>query len=181
MNYESLITSWLQLDNTRCSAFTIASDLGLNDWCLSAGFLRNLVWDNLHLKEHPTPLNDIDLVYFNSNNICPEADKKLENHLKNQISLPWSVKNQARMHIRNQDLPYSSTSDAMSFWPEIETAVGVLLDKAQNIKFIAPFGLENLFNKTITINAKRRKPEVFSNRVRSKNWQAIWPELRVSA
>ncbi|ALM91985.1 hypothetical protein AOR13_2981 [Alteromonas stellipolaris LMG 21856] len=85
------------------------------------------------------------------------------------------------MHIRNQDLPYSSTSDAMSYWPEIETAVGVNMDKARNIKFMAPFGLEHLFNKTITINPKRRKPAVFYNRVRSKNWQAIWPGLRVSA
>lgn len=122
MNYEALIASWIELDTFRRETLAVASELNLNDWCLSAGFLRNLVWDNVLQKARSTPLNDIDLVYYNTDNLCPEIDKEYESQLFQMLPLPWSVKNQARMHTRNGDLRYGSTSDAMSFWPEIETA-----------------------------------------------------------
>ncbi len=179
VNYEALITSWIEADATRYAALTLASDLRLNDWCLSAGFLRNLVWDNLHQKHKPTPLNDLDLVYFDPRNVSPEVDFALERQLKSRLALPWSVKNQARMHVQNDDHPYLSTADAMSYWPEVETAVGVKLTKDSKLAFVAPFGLDALFTRTITINPKRKKPEVFAKRLQSKHWLRIWPELCV--
>tara|TARA_R110001583_G_scaffold168044_1_gene320863 strand:+ start:628 stop:1014 length:387 start_codon:yes stop_codon:yes gene_type:complete len=110
-------------------ALELASRLGLNDWCLAAGFVRNLIWDKLHSKEILTPLNDIDLIYFDSDIIDENTDLEYELRLKSLSSFPWSVKNQARMHIRNNDRPYVSTSDSMSYWVEVETAVGATFVK----------------------------------------------------
>jgi len=146
----------------------------------AAGFVRNLVWDKTHEKNSPTPLNDIDLVYFNANDCNEETDRDYESYLKSISDYPWSVKNQVRMHMRNMDAPYSSTADAMSYWVEVETAIGVRLSKGHDLEFVAPFGLKSLFNNTVTINSKRRKPKDFDERVNGKKWLEHWPNLKVN-
>ncbi|MBV1915039.1 MAG: nucleotidyltransferase family protein [Pseudomonadales bacterium] len=179
MSYEAQIKQWILDDPERLYALETAAKLDLNDWCLAAGFVRNMVWDRLHGSEYHTPLNDIDLIYFDPNNCDEDCDRSFERKLKADYEQPWSVKNQARMHIRNSDSPYSSTSNAMSYWVEIETAVGVYLSSDQRLEIIAPFGCESLFKYTITINNKRRKPEDFSHRSTDKGWLKTWPLLSV--
>jgi len=83
------------------------------------------------------------------------------------------------MHARNFDKEYLSTTDAMSFWVEVETAVGIRKSSSQELKILAPFGVESLFNNTITINSKRAKIENFKNRVSEKKWLEQWPNLSV--
>lgn len=181
MKHETLIKEWIMADNKRCNALKHAAALELKDWCLAAGFVRNLVWDRIHGEHFSTPLNDIDLIYFNVSHKNKEADENYEAYLKSISNYPWSVKNQARMHIRNMDKPYSSTEDAMSYWVEVETAIGVRLSKNHDLKIVAPFGLDSLFNKTVTINSKRKKPEDFMARVNGKKWLELWPNLRLKS
>lgn len=181
MDFEYQIKNWIKNDVERAEALQIASTLHLNDWCIAAGFVRNLVWDKLHKKEFLTPLNDIDLIYYDSTNPGEGSDKLFEAHLNSISTLPWSVKNQARMHVRNRDKPYTSTCDAMSYWVEMETAVGVTLSMGGEIEILAPFGVARLFENSITINNKRRKPNDFFERIRRKQWLLQWPDLEVSA
>ena len=176
----SRIKDWIQSDPQRMEALQIASTLHLRDWCIAAGFVRNLIWDKLHKKNTLTPLNDVDLIYFDPDDTSEESDRAREGHLRSISVLPWSVKNQARMHLRNQDKPYTSTSDAMSYWVEMETAVGVRLNKQGEIEFLAPFGIAKLFENSITINDKRRKPNEFQQRIESKRWLSQWRNLRIS-
>ena len=177
---EEKIISWIAEDPYRLEALKVASLLNLYDWCLAAGFVRNLVWDKVHGFDTPTALNDIDLVYFDLADISEEKDRELENAIRKLSSHPWSVKNQARMHRINGDDQYQSTQDAMSYWVEIETAVGAKLVKQSGaIKIVAPFGVNQLFTNTITMNTKRRKPVEFQKRIKAKNWQKIWPNLKV--
>lgn len=173
------IALWLENDSIRLGAIQLASSLNLPDWCLAAGFVRNLAWDYTHGYIDPTPLNDIDLIYFDPTQISKERDLSIEADLKHRSNLPWSVKNQARMHLRNEDQPYISTFDAMSYWVEIETAVGARLDQAGSIELVAPFGLRSLLEKSITMNSKRPKPSEFARRMSEKNWLGHWPQLRV--
>ena len=106
-SYQSAqIITWIKADLARYQILQIAADLNLNEWCIAAGFVRNLVWDHLHQKEKMMTLNDIDLIYFDNANASAETDLEHEEYLKSLIDLPWSVKNQARMHIRNNDLAY---------------------------------------------------------------------------
>jgi hypothetical protein len=51
MNFENLIKDWIKKDLERMGALQTASTLQLNDWCIAAGFVRNMVWDKLHKKE----------------------------------------------------------------------------------------------------------------------------------
>lgn len=164
----------------RMEALAIASALDLPDWCLAAGFVRNLVWDRLHDFDSPTLLNDIDLIYFDPKQSNEAIDRALENRLRANSELPWSVKNQARMHKRNADNPYSSTQDAMSYWVEAETAVGATLNVDAEIAIVAPFGIDPLFQYTITPNGKRVKPPQFAQRIKEKRWLEIWPQLKVN-
>jgi uncharacterized protein len=178
MNFHQQLTLWLRSDPVRCQALRQAADLALPDWCIAAGFVRNLVWDRLHNYAEPTPLADIDLIYFNAEDISEEADRTLERRLMQDSDLLWSVKNQARMHRRNGDAPYLNTLDAMSYWVELETAIGVRL--APNESFITPFSLENLSYLQITLNPKRPKIADFEARITEKKWLEIWPKLRIN-
>ncbi len=179
MDYEAQVKYWIRGDEERLRALNVAAELNLNDWCLAAGFVRNLIWDKLHGKSTPTPLNDIDLIYFNRSDTRAETDLKLEAELQAKADFPWSVKNQARMHLRNQDSEYSSSTDAMSYWVEVETAIGIRLTKQGELELIAPFGCRKNFDHTITINRKRPKAEDFKNRLETKGWQKTWPKLVV--
>lgn len=160
-------------------ALNAAAAMGLPGGCLAAGFVRNLAWDRMHGFSSPTTLNDIDLIYFDPSDISEERDRHIEKRLKSMADLPWSVKNQARMHARNLDQPYTSTADAMSYWVEVQTAVGASLDDNGEVVIIAPFGVESLFDFTITLNAKRPKPLDFKRRIAEKRWLEIWPQLRM--
>lgn len=177
-DFESQLKKWLWADPFRRDALTAAAKLALPDWYIAAGFVRNLVWDKCHGFEVATPLSDIDLVYFDATTTDESRDTMLEAQLKDFFPYNWSVKNQARMHLRNGDMPYRSSVDAMSFWPEEETAIGVRLTNSGELELVAPFGVEMLWNYSITLNRKRPKPLDFKKRVDEKKWLTTWPKLK---
>jgi len=177
--FESKVKQWICDDPERHRALVTAAEFRLNDWCIAAGFVRNLVWDKLHSYAQSTPLADIDLIYFDAANISTEFELAIENTLKEKSGLNWSVKNQARMHHRNADQPYRDAAHAMMHWVEVETAVSARLSNSGELEVVAPFGLENLQNLTITLNQYRPKLEEFHSRIRQKQWLDIWPKLRV--
>ena len=174
------ILTWLRQDSLRISALkaleTVAAEFDLQDYWIAAGFIRNLVWDKLH-HIHFSPLNDVDVIHFAvDKSEC--FDTQIEQRLfQLQSSIPWSVKNQSRMHIRNGDQPYLSSIDAMSYWPEKETATAVRL-KGEQIEFCSPFQLSNLLKLNLTYNPKR-SIELFNQRVESKGWLQTYPKLKL--
>ena len=94
-------------------------------------------------------------------------------------ALPWSVRNQARMHTRNADAPYRSATDAMRPWPETASAVAAWLDAAGCLHIAAPCGLFDLALRPTPVAAARR-PRVFAARLAAKPWLHEWPRLRVA-
>lgn len=171
------IKDLLTNDPQRMRVLNIVKPLDLPDCYVAAGFLRNMVWDNLHNKT--TPLNDIDVVFYDaedSDNVRAEATQTFLNQQYPEYI--WEVKNQAFMHIRNQDSPYVNILDAMGYWPEKETAIAAALDNEGHISIISAFGLESLIQGKITYNDKRTL-DIFKHRVSSKQWLEIWPNLQV--
>jgi hypothetical protein len=162
----------------------IVKELGLPDCWVAAGFVRNCVWDYLH-RHSTSPLHqDIDVIWYDERRATPEHDALLEASLSGRDNtLDWSVKNQARMHQRNADSPYRSATDAMRYWPETATAVGVRLDQQGCIEIAAPFGLDDLFDLIVrpTERFRSEKHPVYLDRIRSRNWHAIWPGLKIEA
>jgi len=191
--YEQKLGQWINESPRHIRALRAASILALPQWSLAAGFVRNLAWDRLHGKD-VTPFTDIDLIYFDPADLSREAEKRYEAKLRDLVpEYPWSVKNQARMHMRNGDKPYSSSLDAMGYWPEKETAIGVslicaddvsadkLVSEAQaSLTFTAAFGLDSLFQLKLTPNPKRPLT-LFNQRVVSKGWLDTYPDLQLLA
>ncbi|XZG69007.1 nucleotidyltransferase family protein [Chitinibacteraceae bacterium HSL-7] len=177
LDWQVRIEAWLRADTLRWQALQAAASLGLADWALAAGFVRNLVWDQLHGYGQPTPLMDIDLIYFDAQCIGPERERRYEEQLTELCWMPWSVRNQARMHIRSQDRPYSGLADAMRHWVAEEDAVAVRLNADGSLGWIAPFGLDRLAELYVTLNVSRAKPDDFERRLAEKQWLQCWPRL----
>lgn len=173
------IIDLIKQDEQRLAALACVQQLHLPQCYIAAGFVRNLVWDHLHQKQKPTPLNDVDVIYFDNTQIDPTEQYVLEERLNILMpNLTWQVRNQAFMHVRNGDQPYLSTIDAMNYWVEKETAVAIRQIGLQQFECIAAFGVESLFQNKITHNPKR-EIKTFHDRVQAKGWLQHWSNLYI--
>ncbi|QMV16834.1 nucleotidyltransferase family protein [Vibrio spartinae] len=173
------VVELIRQDPIRVEALNHVSQLGLPQCYIAAGFVRNLVWDALHDVNVSTPLNDVDVIYFDPHEQNPSACSVYESRLKTCMpQLNWQVRNQAIMHERHGDSPYQGTVDAMHYWPEKETAIAVRQVAPNQYECVAAFGFESLFGYCITHNPKRSR-ETFEQRVDAKGWLVRWPLLKV--
>ncbi len=164
----------------RLDALRAVASLGLPDCWVAAGFLRNPIWDRLHGYAEATPLNDLDVVYFNPEDSGKERDAASEVELRNlSPGLPWSARNPARMHTTNGARPYTSTEDALRHWLETVSAVGIRLTESGKLELLAPFGFDDVFALTVrpTPHARAKRPDAYRARMARKNWPAIWPRV----
>ena len=160
--------------------------LALPPWCIGAGAVRNLVWDTLHGHAEPSPLADIDVVYFDRSDASAQRDAALQHQLlQAHPDLPWEVTNQAGVHhwfeahFGHAVEPLQSLEDAVASWPEYATAVGVSLDEGGGVRVIAPFGLQDLFGLVVRRNPRRVSLETYRQRVEQKAYARRWPRVRV--
>ena len=162
----ALLFRWLEQDSLRMRLLTAAERLNLPNWCLSAGFVLNLVWDRLHGLN--STLNDIDLIYFDAANCSKAFERECEQQLTTAIKANWSVKNQARMHLKHGHAPYQSVAHAMSYWPELETAIAVTRCR-QRLQLIDNYALRSLMSLHLTPNPQAQFA-LFQQRVQAKGW-----------
>jgi hypothetical protein len=168
-------------DEWRMSVLRAVRALDLPDWAIGAGFVRSRAWDWLSGDVRQTVPTDIDVLYFDRSDLDPAVETALEHRLRDVIEAPWSVTNQARMHLANDDPPYASTEDALRHFLETPTAVAVRLSADDRIDVIAPWGLEDLFTLTVRPTPSgRAKPDVYRRRIAEKNWSASWSAVRVA-
>jgi hypothetical protein len=171
-------------DGWMMAALGAVAGLGLPDCWIGAGFLRGAVWDRLHGYTERTPLDDIDVIYFDPAALDPAAEAALERRLGAALpGLPWEVRNQARMHLRNGDAPYRDTADALTHWLETPTAVALRLNDAGALELLAPFGTGDLLDMVVRptphARAHAHRLAAYRERVEKKNWPAKWPKMRV--
>ena len=161
----------------RMQALEIVRALALPDWAIGAGFIRAAVWDELSGFTAASAVDDIDVLYFNPLDRGAERDATIEQRLRDiDPTLPWSVRNQARMHIRNGDAPYRSTEDALRYWLETPTCVAVRLDAEDRFEILAPYGLEDLFAMAIRPTPRGRvRRQEYVARLTGKRWLERWP------
>ena len=168
------------------AALEAVQSLGLPSWCIGAGAVRNLVWDKLHGFNQPSELPDIDVAYFDSENLASQRDEELQCRLSVALpSVPWEVTNQAGVHqwferyFGQAVSPFSSLQEAIASWPEFATAVGVTLREDKTIEVIAPHGLEDLFALVVRHNPTRASVSMYRNRLAQKRYAQRWPKVRV--
>jgi len=155
--------------------------LGLPDCWIGAGFIRNNVWDVLHGREiDVSRLNDVDVIFFNPGDTSRELEADAERQLGILASgIPWSAKNQARMHLRNGDAPYRDTYDAVAHWAETATAIAAR-SVTGRVEVIAPHGVEDLVALIVRPTSLfGHKMDIYRERVTGKDWPSRWPKLTV--
>lgn len=169
-------------DPLRRAALLAVAALGLPDCWIGAGFVRDAVWDHLHGYAVSPPRGDVDVLLFDPETTDHRCDQHVEQQLRSAMQgVDWSVKNQARMHLRNGDDPYRSVADAMRHWPETATAVAARIATAGVVEISAPFGLDDLFALRLrpTPAFLAAKLAIFEERVSSKNWLERYPRLTI--
>jgi hypothetical protein len=62
-------------------ALAAARSLALSSWCIGAGAVRNLVWDHLHGFEFETKPEDVDLVFYDANDLSEDFEGLLQSKL----------------------------------------------------------------------------------------------------
>lgn len=181
----------LRADPLRLACLQAARDLQLPDWYLAAGFLRNVIWDAVHRPQQAlrmTPLNDIDLVFFQPFD-CSDPkqyaaalaqETQLAAQLQRQLPTQcFEVRNQARMHLKHGHPPYLNCTDGIRRWVELPTCVGVRLTATDQFEFAAPYGLALNWSLQVQMNADFPQPALYRQRIRDKGWQQLWPQLQV--
>ena len=140
--FQAKTEALLRADPQRMACLQAAAELNLPDWALGAGFIRNLIWDHLHHKAVPTPLNDIDLIYLDKSDPQGLAEAEHEAWLAKRLpGQQWEVRNQARMHTRQLVAPFASSLEALSHWVEVPTCIGVRLTRDGEFEWLPPLRL----------------------------------------
>jgi len=166
----------IRRDAGRMACLEAAAALCLPDWYLAAGFLRNAIWEEQHQKI--TPLYDVDVVYFDAVHLEPAAEQDAEKSLHILLpGIPWEVRNQAHMHLRNQHAPYRGAAHALAHGVETPTCVGIRLETPGQLTLVAPLGFEENWSLRVTPNPAVHYPaRVYNERVRQKKWLELWPQ-----
>ncbi len=156
------------------------------DWLVGAGVIRNLVWDHLHQYQTPTPLADIDVIFFDPQDVRPERDRMVQQQLARRLPhVAWEATNQAAVHLWYEEVfgfsvpALHSSEQAVGTWPETATSVAVRLLATDEIYIAAPCGLSDLFNMVLRRNPCRVTREQFAQRLHSKQIVRKWPRVQV--
>jgi hypothetical protein len=178
--YEAEFLELISGNKQMLEELAVVRELQLPDWYAAAGYVRNYIWDRLHGYTTRTPLNDIDVIYYDPQRLDETFEKSCEQRLRERTGLTiWSVKNQARMHVRNGEAPYLSIEDAIKRWPETVTAVAIRLEADDSVSYLCPHGLDEIFECRIKMSPYYSNEAHYRQRVSSKNWLSIWPKLHM--
>jgi hypothetical protein len=178
---EADIAKLIKTDSWMMEVLRAAETLNLPDWWIGAGFLRNKVWDALEGQES-RPTRDVDLVYFDLANAAPETDWTYDEQMRRDFPFAeWEVRNQARMHYKNNLEPFTSTADGIAHWVETATCVAVKLEHGR-LKFLFCYGTDDLYGliaRPTPMFTVAHLVGEFHRRVDQKDWRKKWPHLQV--
>jgi uncharacterized protein len=156
------------------------------DCWVGAGALRDLVWDGLHDGFRPERVKDVDVAFFDPQDLRPERDQAVEDGLARLLpEVHWDAKNQAAVHLwyeRRFGIPVKplhSTAEGVATWPETATAVALQLRGDGQLAILAPCGLSDLLDGVCRRNPRRVSVEEFRRRIRAKRIAERWPRVRV--
>jgi uncharacterized protein len=165
-------------------ALRVARDVDAPDWLLSAGAIRDAVWDAAHDRPLTGMPRDIDIGFFDPSDLTPERDEAVGAALRERAPhLPWQAKNQAAVHLwyprafGAEVAPFRSCAEAVATFPETASCVRVKLLADDDILVVAPHGLADLFACVCRHNPTRVPPDFYERRVAEKGWRSRWPRM----
>ena len=185
-DYEQRLHGIIRSNDWFMTVLKVVRDCNPPDWFVGGGIIRNIVWDYLHGYTNPTPVNDVDVAFFDGKDLGPECDRAIQDQLLGRLpDVPWEATNQASVHLWYEKVfgypvtPLKSSEDAIASWPETVTSIGVRLLPNDKFIVVAPFGLDDLFHMILRRNPNRITIELFRQRVREKEIQKKWPRVLV--
>ena len=160
-------------------------DVRLANCWLVAGAVVQTVW-NAKLGCSPNHgIRDIDIVYFDAENLAGEAEQEEEQRIRSLFSnLPVQidVKNEARIHLWYEArfgfaiAPYQSTEEAIATFPTTATAIGVRVIDGR-FELFAPFGISDLCRLVVRPNKAQITAKIYETKV--SRWRSLWPALDI--
>lgn len=173
-------TDWLM------RALIAAREVGPPDWLIGSGAVRTAVWDRLHGVNTRTELADVDLAFFDPDDLSERRECEVERQLALVLpELPWEATNQAALHLwyprkfGYEVEPLSSTAAAVGTWPETAACIGLRLTQDGRLTIEAPLGLEDLFGLIHRRNPARVSIEEYEHRLQSKRISERWPRVKI--
>ena len=152
--------------------------LKLPNFYIASGAVFQTIWNYLDNRSINYGIKDIDIVYYDSNNLSKEYEEKLESKIEkyfkdNNINYKFDIHNEARMHLwkkenENKDVDqYKNSEDAIIQWIATVQAIGITKNNNE-IKVYAPFGLSDIYGKVIRpIKHKGNSKELYKKKVGS--------------
>lgn len=153
---------------------------------IGAGVLRDLVWGRYHGRFDPGSVKDVDVAYFDADDLTMERDLAAVDVLRGIApDIPWEATNQAAVHTWYHQYfggspvePLASVHDAVATWPETATCVAVR-PGPDGIEVCAPHGAADLLNGVWRVNPIRVTPAISRARLARQRVRARWPRVRV--
>lgn len=164
--------------------FDALDHIGLKNYYIGAGVVAQSVWNNLSGNQLDKGISDIDIVYFNDEQLEESDEQKLKSEIDNfleEFPLWIDLKNQARVHTWYKEKfgyaikPYNSLEDAINSWPTTATSLGLRREKSGDWTIYAPFGTTDIFEMKIKPNARQITEEIYMTKV--NKWMKKWPKL----
>lgn len=160
--------------------------LNLPNFYIAAGSVFQTIWNYYDNKPLNYNIKDIDIIYYDSNNLSKEDEKKLECNISQyfkDMNYEFDVHNEARMHLwkkenenRNID-QYKNSEDAIDQWIATVHAIGIT-KKNNKIEVYAPYGLSDIFSKTIRpIKHKANSKELYNKKATA--WKNRFENLNI--
>ncbi len=156
--------------------------LEITNCYIGGGSIAQTVWNYQYGYTIDYGIEDIDIVYFDNNDLSEEAENIVLSNVKkhfSNINYKFDVKNEARVHLWYRHkfgveiTPYTSTEHAISTWPSTSTSIGVRGD-AGILSIFAPYGLSDMYMGIIRPNKSLISKEIYEQK--SKKWHQKWPE-----
>lgn len=164
--------------------FDLLDDIGFRNYYIGAGAVTQSVWNYLSGFPMDHGISDIDLVYFDDQNLEEAHEQELKRRIEEQLGefpLWIDLKNQARVHIWYKEkfgyeiAPYTSLEDAINTWPTTATSLGLRREQNGEWTIYAPFGIEDIFSMRIKANPRQITEKIYMAKV--NKWTKKWPRL----
>ena len=163
-------------------------ELKLPNFYIAAGSVFQTIWNYYDNKPLNFGIKDIDIIYYDPINLSKESEQKLEKTIEDYLkkaglNYELDIHNEARMHLWKKDNEnknidqYKNSEDAIDQWIATVHAIGITKENNE-IKVYAPFGLSDIFSKTIRpIKHKNNSKELYNKKVAS--WQKRFENLNI--
>nr|WP_316629838.1 nucleotidyltransferase family protein [uncultured Brevundimonas sp.] len=181
------LTDIVRADPGLMHVLTTVRELDLLDWRLVSGAVYQAVWNVQTGRPAGYGVKDYDLAYFDGSDLSYEAEDGVIKRVAAAFDEPFrsrvEVRNQARVHLWHSAKfggSYSAltnTDEALTRFVAPCFAVGVRLEKDDEITVAAPFGLADVFDLTIRPTPDRPVANDW-DRIIDKA-KARWPELTI--